>query len=121
MALIRLEVRIVLVRDCQARVERQRATERLLGARRTVRRAVDIFAEYPIAPAESSPCGRESRVELQALLIQVPRGRETVVSARQLVGSEVQLVGPGIVRRVGRWRRRGAGQGQRQGVDDAPG
>ena len=61
-------------------------------------------------------CGSSS----SAALVQVARPRESVVGARQLVRSKVELVGAGVVRRVGRGRRRSTAQRQRQRLHDAP-
>ena len=67
------EIRVELVRDREARIERERAAKRLLGAGLAVGRALDVFADDPMAASELGPGGRESRIEVEALLIQVAR------------------------------------------------
>ncbi len=74
-----LEVRVELVRDGEARIERERAAKRLFGSRLAVRRDLDELADDAMAPAQVRPRRREPRVEVEALLIEVARGGEAVV------------------------------------------
>ena len=91
--------------DRQPRAQRERAAERVFGARLAVGRRLDVLADHAVAAAEVRPRRREARIQLEAALIQVARAGEPVVGARQLVRAQVELVGAGVVRRVGRRRR----------------
>ena len=86
---VSLEVRVELVGDRQPRVERERAAEGLFGAHLAVGRFLDVLADHAVAAPEMSPRGRESRVQVEAALIQVACARQPVVRARELVRPQV--------------------------------
>ena len=111
---VRLELRVELVRHRQARVELERAAERVLGARLAVGATLDVLADHAVAAAELRPRRREVGIQLQAALVEVARLRELGVGARQLVGAQVQLVARALVGRVRRGRGVGAAERQRQ-------
>ena len=65
--------------------------------------------------------GAKRGVEREALLVELARRGKPVVGPRQLVRAEVELVGAGVVRRVGRRRGIAPAERQRQRLDDAAG
>ena len=62
-----------------------------------------------MAASEVGPRRRKRGVEIETLLVEVARLDHALVGTRQLVGAQVQLIGMGVVRRVG-CVRRDAGQ-----------
>ena len=80
---IGFEIRIELVRHRQPRIQRDRLAERFLGAASLSGVGVDVLADHPMAAAQMRPCGRKRRIELEALLVQRPRVRQSVVGARE--------------------------------------
>ena len=77
---VRLEVGVELVRDRQARVDGQGAAQRVLGPRVAARIGIDVLADDAMAAAEPGPRRREARIELEALLVEIARRDDAVVS-----------------------------------------
>jgi hypothetical protein len=115
---VRFEVGVVLVRDRQARAEREGAPEGVLGERFAVAAAVDVLADDAVAAAEPRPCRGEPRIEIEAALIELARRGHAVVVAGELVAAKIELVRARVVRHVGRVRRNAAAKRQRQRLRD---
>ena len=59
-----LEVCVELVGHREARVQLERAAERILGALFAVRSAVDVLADHAMASAQVSPGGSEGWIQI---------------------------------------------------------
>ena len=106
------EIGVELVRDREVRIEIEGAAKRLLGAGLAVGRALDVFPDDAMAPSDLGPGGRKTRIQVEALLVQVARSAEAVVRPRELVRSQIELVRARITRRCRGGR--GCHAGQRQ-------
>ena len=88
------------------------ALERFLGALVVAGRIFDVFADDHVAAAELRPGWRETGILLDALQVQVTRQRQLIVGvACEVIATQVELVGAGVARRVG--RRTSATTGER--------
>ena len=85
--------------DPQVRVEREGPLEGALGVAGTDG-VVEVLPQYSLAAAESRPGPRQSRIERHALLVDVARLGEAIPVARQLVGTQIQLVDAWAARHV---------------------
>jgi hypothetical protein len=118
---VRLQIRVELVRHRKTRVDRERSLKRLLGAQFAIGHGSDELANHAMASAEMGPRGSKVWIQIQTTLIRFARGLESLIQTGQFVGAEVQLIGAGVVRRVGRGRRHASRERQRQRLDHAPG
>src|SRR5262245_19369086 len=119
MARIRLEIRVVLVRDREPGAQLERAAQCFLGASFDVRGTTHELSENAQGATQLGPCGGEARVELHAALIQISRLGELLVGPSERVRLEVEGIGSCVVRRVGGGR--GSPQGKRKNIHDASG
>src|SRR5687767_6702165 len=75
-----------------------------------------------MAPPELGPCRSELWIEVQAALVQLTSRGEALIRAGQFVPSQVELVGPRVLRRIrGRRCESWPGTWQRERLDHAPG
>ncbi len=99
-ALVHLDIGVQIVRQRKIGIELQRPLDRAAPLRQFLRRSFGKLAHQPARPPQTSPRGRVSGIQRDALLIQTDRFRKPAEYFARFIRAQVQIVGSRIGRRI---------------------
>ena len=93
-ARFRLEMGRELVGDGEIGIQLEGTTEGRLRPDPVPFRVFDVLADQAVSPAQPRPGGREGRVFVEGLQVEVSGHRHLLVAEARVVATQVELVGP---------------------------